>query len=352
MAAGIAERTTAAALRARFEVGMDASGGRASRLPERSLLAVWEAIVALAGGDHGVGARLALNADEKAFGIVGEALLQSPTLLSAFEHIARYARLVHQGVTITVDRSPRNITVSYALAGTGFEPLTGARAAGMLWATGNIALVSRRSFGASLKPRAAYLSCPAPVDASHMRELFGPDISFGAAKSRLVFARREVEDVRRPAEAGLLAYLDALAERDLDDLPPVQDIVAVVAIEVRHRLISGTSTIETIARTLGLSPRTLQRRLAEAGSSFANVLDDVRKARARELIADRARTMSEIAYMLGYSELATFSRASRRWFGVTPTTMGRALQPAATGPDSSCKTEAKPRRSPPTRNGR
>lgn len=318
VAAGVAKRTMAAALRTRLETGMDVAAGRMQRLPERTLLAVWEAIVGLGRGDHGVGALLALHADDRAFGVVGEALRQSPTLLGAYEHIARYARLVHQGVTITIDTSSRSISVNYALAGTGCEPVTGARAAGMLWAIGNIALVPRRSFGATLTPRAAYFSCPSPAGSSHMREVFGPNISFGAPTSRLVFARREVADVRRPAEAGVLAYLNALAERDLGDLPPVHDIVAVVTVELRRGLIGGAVSIETVARALGLSSRTLQRRIAEAGSSFADVLDEVRKARARELIAEGGRAMGEIAYMLGYSELAAFSRASRRWFGVAP----------------------------------
>lgn len=76
-----------------------------------------------------------------------------------------------------------------------------------------------------------------------------------------------------------------------------------------------------IANALGLSTRTLQRRLAIAGRSFEAVLDEVRRARAEALLADGGRDLAEIAYKLGYSERSAFTRAAIRWFGVPPSGM-------------------------------
>jgi AraC-like DNA-binding protein len=288
------------------------------QLPERVYLAVWEAIVGLAGGDHGVGALLARHAGDRTFGVAGEALHHSPTLVDAYARLTRYSRLLHQEATVTIKTSSRDFIVGYAWASTGHEPVTGARAASLLWAVGCFALVPRRFFNEQIMPRTTALSCPPPADMNPAREIFGQNILFNAGQSQLVFARGEVEKVRRPNEEHVLTYLDALVERDLGDLPSLHDIITVVSVEVRRRLIGGAPTIDTVARSLCLSPRTLQRRIRDGGSCFADILDEVRKSRAEELLCVNVRPISEIAYMLGYSEQASFSRAVRRWFGTTP----------------------------------
>lgn len=325
-------------LRARLGVEAGASKARVARLPERALLSVWDATISLANGDHGVGALLALHADIRAFGLLGEALHHAPTLLDAYEHIARYARLTHQGVTITVEATARDVAVSYALAGTTVGQAQGARAAGLLWVMGNLALVPIRAFGVDLKPRVAKFACRSPSDISITQTVFGADICFGATTSHIIFDRPGVDEVRRSANARLLDYLDVLADRDLGNLPPVKDIVARVAVELRRGLVGGSvPTVKIVAQALGVSSRTLQRRIAEAGSTFERVLDDVRKAQANELIMEGGRALSEIAYMLGYSEQAAFSRASQRWFAAAPSRMSH---PAQDKRDEACATDA------------
>jgi AraC-like DNA-binding protein len=76
--------------------------------------------------------------------------------------------------------------------------------------------------------------------------------------------------------------------------------------------------VAEIANALGLSTRTLQRRLAIAGKSFGVVLDEVRRACAEVLLADREQDLAEIAYKLGYSEHSAFTRAAIRWFDAPP----------------------------------
>jgi len=82
-----------------------------------------------------------------------------------------------------------------------------------------------------------------------------------------------------------------------------------------------------VAELLNLSRRTLQRRLEDEGTSFKAVLDDTRRELANRLIHDRLMTLGEIAYLLGFSETSSFSRACRRWTGVSPSQLrgrGRA----------------------------
>ncbi|MBZ5658586.1 MAG: AraC family transcriptional regulator [Acidobacteriia bacterium] len=95
-----------------------------------------------------------------------------------------------------------------------------------------------------------------------------------------------------------------------------------VAMEVRRLLAapaSGTSmSIETVARRLAMSPRTLQRRLSEEGTSFDTLREEIRKQTAEILLADRTLSVGEVAFLLGFSEPGAFHRAFRRWHNTTP----------------------------------
>lgn len=312
--AKLADQKGVAALRARFA----SSAGATIRHSDRALISLWDAIVAMSNGDHSVGALLALHAEDPTWGVVGEVLRRTPTLVEAYAQMGRYSRLVHQGLSITTDMSANRITLRYRQARDPSEYAMAALAAGELWAMANLALIPMRSFDAIVRPLSVKLCCTAPADMGAVTEAFGPKVSFNADQSALVYDRSELEKVRRPAEPRILGYLGELAERELGELPPAGDIRAIVAAELRGRLVGGTPKIDAVARSLGLSTRTLQRRLADARATFATISDDVRRRRAEQLIRSRTRSLGEVAYMLGYSEQAALSRAVRRWFGVSP----------------------------------
>jgi AraC-like DNA-binding protein len=79
-----------------------------------------------------------------------------------------------------------------------------------------------------------------------------------------------------------------------------------------------TLTPETVARTLAVSQRTLSRRLADEGTSFRTILDDLRQESACALLQDRSLSIGDVAFFLQYSEPAAFNRSFRRWTGRTP----------------------------------
>lgn len=319
VAAGIASPSSTQALRARCGLGAQANGP-AARISERTLLAVWDTIVERAGGDHGVGALLALHADLRAFGLLGEALHHARSLRDAYAHISSYARLFHQGVTVAIESDGTQVRVRYALAGALAGRDARARAAGLLWAVSNLALVPSRIFDIALPPIATRLPCLPPLDAGPVHRVFGEAVRFEAPDAQLCFDGPAFAKVERSGDAGLLRYLDALADRELAALPPAHDLVGRVEAELRRLLVGGAApSLATVADALGVSRRTLQRRIAAEDCTFDLILDSVRKARARELLDERRRTMGEIAYLLGYAEQAAFSRAARRWFGGPPT---------------------------------
>jgi AraC-like DNA-binding protein len=319
-AAGLADSACVEALRAGASV-RSAGAPKSGRVSETALLWLWGALVDLAG-THRVGADLAPFAGISPWGLMGEAAAHAVSLVDAFEHVARYVRLSHQGVTIEIVAKGSSFALIYRLSGNDTKPSNGAAAAAMLWATATLALVPERGFGVRLRPVSAELAC-LPVDdvGGVITEIFGTNVKFGAAVWRLVFKRSAVLAISRPVASSTLAYLDAHADKELSGVPALDDIVGMVAAEVRGRLAAGPPTAAEIAKALGLSTRTLQRRLTIAGASYGAVLDNVRRASAEALLADGGPDLAEVAHKLGYSEHSAFTRAAIRWFGVPPSRM-------------------------------
>lgn len=102
------------------------------------------------------------------------------------------------------------------------------------------------------------------------------------------------------------------------------DPVNAIRAAIRELVPAGRSQIGSAAMIVGMSVRTLQRRLAETGLSYSDLVDDVRLASALTLIDDRSVKLSEVARKLGYADAANFDRAFRRWTGFSPSQV-RAL---------------------------
>ncbi len=129
--------------------------------------------------------------------------------------------------------------------------------------------------------------------------------------------------LQRHAEELLAARLRATAE---------PRIVTDVRREVVAQLARDRARLDDVAAALGLSPRTLQRKLAEAGTNFQAVHDTARQALAEELLREAQLNLTDVAYMLGYREQSSFNRACREWFGNTPARTRERLRKAASTP--------------------
>jgi AraC-like DNA-binding protein len=102
-------------------------------------------------------------------------------------------------------------------------------------------------------------------------------------------------------------------------IPPAPgSFVDSVRLEVERELASGNPNVASVARKLGTSSRTLQRRLGDTGLSFRDVVEQVREQLARAYLTDVALPMGEVAQRLGYAEVSAFLRAFKRWTGMTP----------------------------------
>lgn len=166
-----------------------------------------------------------------------------------------------------------------------------------------------------------------PADQERLFSTFlGAGVVQGAARARLVLEASVLEAPVRSFDPELATYFQSVLERAMPHKPAMPELVRDVSEAIRARLLHGTPTAGTVARALGFGQRTLQRRLSEHGWTFAALLDDTRKSLVEGHLRDPRLSLTEIAYLLGYSEQASFFRAFRRWFGTSPAKHRATLQ--------------------------
>ncbi len=159
--------------------------------------------------------------------------------------------------------------------------------------------------GGTLTARAVSFTHARPGELAPLQRFFGTSaITFGAERSALTLPR---------AAFGL-----PLAKGATLAAGPAGARVSSRVIAALGELLATAPSLAVVARRLALSERTLQRRLEEEGTTFIDVLDQAREARARELLRDTAPSLVDVAEQLGFADLATFSRAFKRWTGQPP----------------------------------
>jgi AraC-like DNA-binding protein len=164
---------------------------------------------------------------------------------------------------------------------------------------------------------------PKPVDCSEQQRVFNCPIYYGCERERIYFPAELLDyplvvgdnDSRRALEIEARRRLDAINVSLVDERPEIAGIKRFIA----DRLKGGEPpSVEVAAEALGISARTLQRRLEAVRINYRDLIDLVRRELAKEYMADSSLTQVDIAFLLGYSEQSTFHRAFRRWFEMTP----------------------------------
>lgn len=143
-------------------------------------------------------------------------------------------------------------------------------------------------------------------------------ISFNTLRNRILVPRHMLSRPNARYEENLFHIIQKSATQDLETFRDFDSDISRVTTQIVESLKAGNCTLAEVAKALGMSQRTLQRVLENEGTSFRNLVDKVRKSAARRYIVNSHLPFKEIAYLLGFSELSTFSRAVKSWYGVSP----------------------------------
>ena len=301
-----------ASLLAEIGVAPGALAERDDRLPLATVLEVWE-ILHRRFPDRVFALDWIRSWKPTDLGVIGYVVAQVSSVGEAMEVVARYGQLIDESQSTSVRREASTSRVEYRLAP---AVLATEHAAETIMAS--LVHFVRGIAGQSFAPIAVRLPHRATARTPTLERYFGCPVLHEAGEISTEFPTDLLDRPMPGADPALAAYLkaqaDALAGRLAARGLASQDCARRIA----ERLGKGEPSQTEIARQMGMSERTLQRRLSAEGTTFNGLLEDARRTLAVSYLADRKLAAYEVSFLLGYSEPATFFRAFKRWTGKTP----------------------------------
>jgi AraC-like DNA-binding protein len=259
-------------------------------------------------------------------GVLGYAWLSSSTLRTGLERAVRYSRLVGERGITEIEDTKQGLKVRFwAKRGNPAVVPVAAVFADIVMAL--LLDLCRMNAGSALRPVAATLHRPKPDPADAYERFFGCPVRFGIEENTFVLSAKDADRPLPSANRQLGAAFDKMLTEELARLDK-SDVVSRCRAEVIGQLPSGAGTEKDTAKQLHMSPRTLQRKLAEANTTYLQLVDDTRKDLALRYIEDSRRSFTDITFSLGFSQPSAFTRAFKRWTGLSPSDY-RAQSPAS-----------------------
>ena len=252
------------------------------------------------------------------FGALGYSMLASNTLRTALERVERYHRFLSDELFIKLNETEEGLT--YTLIFNQEKRNIPERNDAILAVTMSMC---RMNYIEDLAPVSVTLTHPKPSCSARFYEYFRSPVVFEAPANSLTLPIEAV-DKNLPGSNPQLAELndqvmiEYLAKLDQDHI--IQKVKAVII----DQLPSGNVTDESVARELYMSSRKLQRQLRSDDTTFTTLLNEIRQDLAQRYLREQDISLTEIAFLLGFSESSAFSRAFKRWMGVSPSEYRKA----------------------------
>lgn len=183
--------------------------------------------------------------------------------------------------------------------------------------------ISREVSQESFSPSAVYFRHKSPGDISAHKAYFGCPVHFDTDRDALEITKEQLDTPNQLGDPSISEFFDAHLNKELEALSDDQGLERRVRVHIGQQLSAGVPSLVDVADRLGTSRRTLQRRLSERGYVFQDLVDEARRELAKRLLHRTDYALAEIAFLTGFSEQSTFTRAFKRWTGQTPATYRR-----------------------------
>ncbi len=304
-------------------LGVDAAtlADRDATVEGSRVLAAWTECAARTGDLHfglHVGERLTPG-DYEVIDYLG---LSSSCFRETIERVCRYYRILSDHVEVVLERHG---DVSRLVLRPRVGPPEAWRHAWECFFAGSVGH-ARRAFGADWAPVSVELMHAAPDDGREHARIFRAPVRFGQPVNALSITSADAERPLPTADPVLGRLLTGYAEEVIAQIPVTDELVGRARAALLDELRGGEPSVAQLARRLGTSRRTLQRRLGEAGTSHLKLVDECRHQLARHYLGDVNLSLGEIGYLLGFAQPNAFHRAFRRWTGQTPAAFRAALR--------------------------
>jgi len=271
-------------------------------------------------GDPLIGLRSADHVHPSHLGALGFAWMASSSLLTGIKRLVRYGRMVNEYEHWLIDEGPEELVLTVELASPvqRIDEVTDSLLAGMI-------ALCRLNYGQHLNPNRVTMKRALPQDPGPWFGFFRCPVVFASDANRLALSMEMATKALSGSDPDLASMHEAVIQKYLCQLDR-HDVLNRARVEIIDQLPSGKVSGMLVAQALNMTTRTLHRRLQKRGTTFQLLLTEVRRSLVMSYLENAELSLTEIAFLLGYADSSAFSRAFRRWFGMSPGAMRNEIE--------------------------
>ena len=272
-------------------------------------------------GDRGRSVPIYMGASMRCedYGAFGLAFKSAPNLLGSYARVERFGKVVTLIANFRVEQSKKSIFM---------EVIQGPDRHLGLEMTNELALAAAMSLSREVSsdvfcPRAVHLMADRPEDDGVYQSHFRCPIHFNADRDALEVTTTAASQANRLSDDGMSRFFEKHLDSQLSQINETSELERRILDQIREALSEAVPTLGGVARRIGMSSRTLQRRLSAEGLAYQDLVTEARKSLSAQLLRRTDYALAEIAFLTGFSDQSTFTRAFKRWHGQTPASYRR-----------------------------
>ena len=254
------------------------------------------------------------------YGALGLAWKAAPTLRGSYSRVERFARIWTSIVAYEIQPADGGIL--------WIEHRAGERQLGMRLSVeadmASAVSISRQVSPVPFRPTEVHFRHGAPKLLKHHEAYFECPVHFDAEHDALLISDEALDQPNKLGDEGITQFLLPHLEGELSELRYEPSLVDLTKEAIAKALSEGPPKMEAIARGMGFSGRSFHRRLADHGLTFQMLAEETRRELAEGLLRDEQYSLADIAFLTGFSEQSSFTRAFKRWVGHTPASYRKA----------------------------
>jgi AraC-like DNA-binding protein len=284
-----------------------------SEIPLSQYVALWEVLGREVSPT--IGLQVGIRTQSSELGTYGHAVRCAPSMQLVLRCLRHFISVLSQGARVGVEEDGKSIALSYQIT----DPTIVQRRQDSEFSIAiSLNLMREITQCPDLRPIRVEFEHSAPLDVSFHREILECPIYFDRPDNRLYYSRELLDMPVRTADTRLFQALEPFLEQQQKSRAAATDLLSQLGQHIASSLGGGSVSLGLVASSMGMSVRTLQRRLTEHGLDFSQLVEGIRRSLAEDYVGKSDYSLTEIALLLGYSEASSFSRAFRRWTQSTP----------------------------------
>lgn len=250
----------------------------------------------------------------KDLGLLGYVSVHSASMAGALKNLTELFPYHQQATEMSLTRSSELLSLNYRI----YDGHIMCRRQDAELSLGMFVNIFRHCYGPNWVPEEVHFEHPKPMDWHEHEKAFNAAVFFGQRANSLIFRTQDLERPMPTSDPRLhLLLRRCLKQVGIQQKAPLS-LLDQISDHLLHVLPEGCPTLDEIAQALEMPVWTLQRRLSDHGVTYKELLEKIRKELAMTYLNQPHLPLTEIAFLLGYSELSAFSRAFHRWTGIAP----------------------------------